>query len=349
MAGQGYLTKAALGKETTWGTGVAVDEVLPFTNESLTKGIERAENEYLDRTVGKSISKTTFRNVAGDIECEAVYDVIAGAIKGVDSLFLGALGAANYDAVGGRSEFSVANSIPTSFTVAFNKVVSVWESLGVKINTLKIAGKVSGGGKVTITASVLASNLLRSGTTNSATSINNLVPTNRPVLVTLDDAIVRMDILGAALTSADQVNISEFEFEFNNNLSDDTYATPDTSTHTDSGGPLEHLRNDWPSAKLKLTFPRYEANTVFTYLDSNNEVQVDIKFSNGSNELNLYLPRLVVTTPEAQVSDSSIMPLTVEFDALVNGSTNTNMTFVSTNPITGLCGIETKNARTTTP
>lgn len=350
MAGQGYLSKLAVGKETTWGTGVSVNEVVPFTNESLNKAIEKLMNEYLDRTAGVKTAQNGNVSVTGDLTAELVYDEITGAIIGVESLIYAAFGAASrveYPATSGNfyNKYTLADDISVSYTAAINKGVSVWEMQGGKVNTLEISA--TAGGKGQISVGLIGKNLLRtgdSGIVNTVTTINNLAPTVEPTIMTLDQLTVRLDtIASGALTSADEQAISEFTFSLNNNLSDPTFASGSTLT-------LEPIRNGFREVTLKLTFPRYEADTLIGYYNDNTELQADLKFASGTKQFNILLPRLVISeVPEAAVGGAEIVPLTVTFKALYNGNENSVMTFTDTTTITGEAAIEVKGSRTALP
>jgi len=346
LAGQGYLSKFAVGKETTWGTGASVNEVVPFTSESLNKAVEKLMNEYLDRTAGVKTAQNGNVSVTGDLTADLVYDEITGAIIGVESLIYAAFGAASQDGVNGTNKYTLADDISVSYTAAINKGVSVWEMQGGKVNTLEISA--TAGGKGQISVGLIGKNLLRtgdSGIINTATTINNLAPTVEPTIMTLDQLTVRLNtIASGALTNADEQAISEFTFSLNNNLSDPTFASGSTLT-------LEPIRNGFREVTLKLTFPRYEADTLLGYYDNNTELQADLKFANGSKQFNILLPRFVISeVPEAAVGGAEIVPLTVTFKALYNNNENTNMKFIDgTTVVTGEAAIEVKGSRTVLP
>lgn len=346
MAAQGYLSKLAVGKESTWGTAVSVDEVVPFTNESLNRAVEKLMNEYLDRTAGVKTAQNGNVSVTGDLTAELVFDEITGAVIGIESLLYAAFGASSRDATNLTNRYTLTDDINVSYTVAVNKGVSVWEVQGAKINTLEISASAGGKGKVSV--GLIGKNLLRtgdSGIVNTATVINGLAPTVEPTIMTFDQLTVELDtIASGALTSGDAQTVSEFTFTLNNNLSDPTFASGSTLT-------LEPIRNGFREVTLQLTFPRYEADTLLGYYNNNTELQAKLKFTSGSKLLNIYLPRFVVSdVPEAAIGGPEIVPLSLTFKALYNGNENTVMKFMDgTTAITGEAALEVASSRTALP
>lgn len=339
MARQGFLSKAGLGKETTWGSAVAVNEILPMSSEGLNRTVTKLLNEYLDRTAGAKISEPSTVSVTGDLSLEAVYDAGGTNITGIDAIIMGALGGAAYDATNGVNKYTVADDITTSFTIAINKDGAVWETQGAKVNTLEITG--SAGGKVTLSAGIIAKELLRtgdSGIVNTPSAVNGLTG-DKPSLIVFDHLAATFGQIGAATTA----NISEFTISISNNLSDPQFASGSSLT-------LEPVRNGFREVTASITFPRYEADTVFSWFNSNTELELTLTFTKGSNYLKIMLPRLIITEPPtAPVDGAGLITLTVPLRALYNDGDNTGMTFTDATAITGEIGIETKNARTATP
>ncbi len=350
--GQGNKAICALKKESTYGTAVDADTVVPFLSEDFERIIDQIEGEAMQGAVSATNVRTGVQSVSGSISMEAVYDTISGDIKGVDSFLLGALGAAAYAT--NYNKFTANDDLDPSFTIAFDKRVDVWEVAGAKVNTLQITGSAGAGGKVTMTAGLVCQQLRMtgdSGISNTTSELRALNPTAEPALISYSDVTIRMDtVASGSLSSSDQKNISSFTLDINNNLAVDHHATP-LAAET-AGLILEPVRNGMREVTLTLTFPRYDSasNTIIKYLSAGTAVQCEIKMSNGSNEFNIYLPNCYLHNPtNAPIGGPEVYPVTVTLKAYRNNGTNTNMTFTNAQAITEEIAIETKNARTTTP
>lgn len=348
--GQGFNSKCGLGKESTWGTAVTIDTIVTFVDESFERAVQMLRNEYLDETVTWKSQRESAVTISNDMTLEAVYDEIAGDIIGVDDFFLGALGSATYTNPTFGNQFTPSATISESFTIAFQKQVSVWEINGGKVGQLEITG--SAGSTVRMTASVMGKNLLRTGDagiSNATSDFDALANTTEPSLVAFDDLVFRMAIHGAALDSDDQLNITDFTITINNNLTDATFTTP--LSGEDATLTLEPIRNGKREVTFNITFPRYTADTFLGYLNNQTALQADFKFTSpvGGKEINIYLPNIRVDTGNAPISGPEVFPLTITGVALFNGTTNTDMTFGDTTAITTEIGIETINARTAIP
>ena len=345
--GQGYASRCALGVESTWGTGVAVSELIPFTSESINRVIAQLESEYLDGNAGRRSLTNSVVSPAGDLECELVWDEIATAIVGIERLLTGGLGTGTWDAVNSLTQFTLANTISRSYTLAFNKSVSVWESLGAKINTLKISG--SAGEKVMLSAGIMAKNLLRTGDagiTNAAAALTSLAPANIPQNIVFDDCVFRLADQANAIAGGDAFAIDSFEVNVNNNFSEHQFSTTD-ATVTSALYSHEFLRNGRRETTLSITMPRYTADTIFTWLNSGTALQADLIFTSGSYIFTILLPNIKVTgDPTAPVSGPELIAPSFNFTCLLNPGTNTDMTLTDTTAITGELAIEVTSART---
>ena len=339
MSKQGHQSRAAIGKEATWGTGVAVNEILPFKSEGVDKTIQKLVQEYLNKSAAYEQSVASTIAVQGDVTLEGVYDVGGTNILGIDSIILGALGSAAYDSTNGVNKYTVADDILTSFTVAINKDGTVWEVQGAKVNQLQING--SAGNKLELVASLIGYDLKRTGDAgivNSPTAVDGL-SSGRPTLIVFDHLTAKLGTFGASSA----VKISEFSVSINNNLSEPQFASGDLRT-------LEPLRNGFREVSGSLTFPRYDSDTVFQWFDNNTELELTLEFVSGSQYFKIFLPRIIISEPPtAPVGGPELLTVTIPFKALENQNDNTNITFADATVVSGEIGIETKNARTATP
>ncbi len=345
--GRGFDAKLAIGAESTFGTAVAVSELIPFTSESVTKEFDQQSAEYLDGNPAKKDLKNVNIKVGGDISGEMVYDEIAGAAIGIERLLRGALGNSARDTTNGLNKYYPANDLDDYFTLAFNKQVSLWEIVSAKFGTLEIFGKA--GEKMMFSLSnLIARDLLRtgdSGIVNSISGVEAISPTNIPANIMFDDGTFRIGDTSDALTSSDEKCIDGFTLTINNNLSDAEYTTP-CSTNDDAQKTIEPLRNGWRELEVKLEIPRYESDQYFTWLNNETALQLDFKFALGSYQFNILLPYLKVKAVEAPIGGPEIIKQTVTLVPLRNAGRNTYMTFQDSTAISDEIGIEMKSART---
>jgi len=347
--GQGVSTIYTIGKETTWGNGVAVDTIVTYNTEAVDRDFTDIDSTYLDGVAEIKTTRQGGLNVAGDLGIEVVYDTSVTNPKGIDDFWLFGLGAATFDA-GGFNEFQTVTSLDVSFTGAnLKKADTVWESQGTKVSQLVITGTAGGDTGLQATASLVAKNLLittESGIVNAPAAVTGLSGTN-PSPVGMDDAVVRIGDVGAALTDTERVCISEFTLTINNNLSDPVFCTP--LTGDDPKFSAEPIRDGFLEILLEVTFPFYDDNQFFLDQSAETDVQVEFLFTRGTDEFNIYLPFTRVISNVAQVSGASLIPQVTQFRGLANNGQNTDMTFSSATAITGGVGIETKNGRTVAP
>jgi len=345
--GIGANAKAAVGRESAWGTGVATVELIPFFAESLTA----------DRTVvteayhhGQPVQKNyypTYKNVQGSLSCEGLHDTVSGDPIGIGSLLKSAFGAATWQAGVTKNEFQPAAAV-LPFTLAFQKTVSIWEAQGCYVRDWEISANVSDA-KVNFIFNLLAKALLRtgdSGIVNTSTTFTNLVPD----LITFDTAIARIAAHGAPLAAANQINVSQFRLTFDNALSDLDFATP--LNGASALDPLEPIRAGKRNVNIEITVPRYDADTIFTAYKNNTPQQFDLKFTSAAgDEFNIFVPNARVETPNAQIADAGFIPLTYTLKCLSNelGTINTDSVFESTGVVQYEIGIETANERTAVP
>jgi len=347
--GQGVSTILAIGKETVWGTGVAVDTIVTYNTEAVDRAFTNIDSTYLDGVAEIKTTRQGGLNVAGDLGIEVVYDTSVTNPKGIDDFWLFGLGDATFD-VGGFNEFQTVTSLNVSFTGAnLKKADTVWEHQGAKVSQLAVTGTSGGDTGLQATASIVAKNLLitgEAGIINAPAAVTGLSGTN-PSPVAMDDAVVRMGDVGAALTDGNRVCISDFTLTINNNLSDPVFCTP--LTGDDPKFSAEPIRDGFLEILLEVTFPFYDDNQFFLDQSAETDVQVEFLFTRGTDEFNIYLPFTRVISNVAQVSGASLIPQVTQFRALANNGQNTDMVFSSTTAITGGVGIETKNGRTVAP
>lgn len=343
--GQGLTARCALGVESTWGTGVAVTEVIPFTQEGIDKAIAQIIAQYLTGNAGVDGIRGSNISVQGDLQGEVVWDTISSDPMGNERLVRGALGASARDAGNGLNKYYINSTIDDSYTIAFNKAVSVWELQGCKISKLQITGQA--GGSITFTATIIAANLLRTGDAgivNAASALTSLSYTT-PTQVIFDDLTFRVGTHGDALASGDQVSINNFTFTIDNKLTEPQFESGD-STHTNNKLTLEPIRNDLREVMLEIELPRYTTDNFFSWYDASTALQIDLKFATGSYEWNILLPNLKVIGTGAPIEGPGLIAPKYSMRVLRNNGVNTDMAFQDSTAIADEVGIEVKSDRT---
>lgn len=345
--GQGALSRCALGIESSWGTGVAVTELIPFDSETFNKNIRMIETAYLDGNAGKNSLIGSLNEALGDLNGEMVFDEISGGIIGIERIIKGAMGASARDAVNSLNQYTLNPSIDTSFTVAFNKQVSAWELQGLKINTFVLSGEA--GGIIKFSTTSIGQQLYRTGdagVVNAIAAITGIAPSVIPTPMTFDDMVFRIADQANAIADGDQITINNFEFSHNNNLTDPTFGTID-SAHTNSKLTLEPIRNGLREITFKVQIPRYKSDQFSSWIDSHTPLQADFIITNGSLVFRIFIPNLYVTNVGAPIAGPEAIVQDVEFMAIRNAGTNTDMTLTDSTAITEEFAIEAKSNRST--
>lgn len=344
--GQGAAARVGLGKESTWGTGIAIDQIIPFNSEGINKAVKMIESSYLDGSAGKRNLVSSLIEAIGDLSGEMIWDEISGGIIGIESLLRGFTGASSRDAVNNLNKYDLNPTIDDSYTLAFNKQVSAWEIQGAKFKTLNIAG--AKGEVIKFAVGVIGKNIYLtgdSGIINTISGIQAISPAVNPTMITFDNLAFRIGDQANALTSADQFAISGFEFSGDNKLSDPDHSTP-TTTHLDAKETLEPVRNGIREMSLKLSIPRYTSDQFSTWLTAHTPLQADLIWTNGSKLFKILIPNLYISNVGAPISGAEIIKQEVELMLIRNAGTNPYMTHTDASVITNEFAIESKSSRT---
>jgi len=346
--GQGVASRCALGKESSFGTAVAVTDIVPFSSESINRAIQQLEKQYLDGTVGRKGLKNSVVSVLGGLECEFIWDEESGDPIGLENFLRGFFGASARDAGNGLNQYKTANAVDDFYTICFNKQVSNWEIVSAKINTLTIAGESAG--KFTLAVEIIGYDLLRTGDggiTNAIAAVTGLSNTDDPAAMVYDDLVFRIGDQANSLAAGDQYKIDSFELVCNNNLTEPEFSTID-SGHTDSLLTLEPVRNGQREVDLKITLPRYDSDQIFTWLNNGTALQADLKVASGSYEFNMLLPNVkIVGDPTANIGGAELIKPEINIQAHRLAAKHAYMTYQDSDTIDDEIGIEAKSGRTT--
>jgi len=292
---KGFAAKAAVGKETTWGTPVNVSQLIPFVSEGLSKEFGRASDNILG-SEGIERAEITQINVSGPIELEATY-------TGLDEIFEIALGTKSGTGTSADPYiFSLAEDINKSLTVAVDKQVSVHEFAGVKINQLTIQG--SAGDTIKVSLDTIAK-LKNRGTsaTNTSADIDGASPFGGRILFS--------DFSCSA--GGSPIGIAGFNLQLNNNL---------TAIFENKKETVEVSRNGKREVSLSIDIARYANDTFNDYFDLDAEIPIVLTATDGTNNFEINIPKAKVTKVGDPVGGAEIIKQTVEFTLLKSGSSN---------------------------
>jgi len=342
--GQGIAARCAIGKETSFGTAVAVDEVVPFSSESINRAIQQLESQYLDGNVGRKGLKNSVVSVTGALEGELVWDDDTGDPIGCENILRGALGSSSTST--DDNQYKTASAIDDVYTMCFNKQVSNWEIVSAKHNTLTLSG--AAGEKVMFSTDIIGYNLLRTGDagiTNAVAAVTALSNTDQPENIVFDDLVFRVGTQADALATGDRYKIDSFELSINNNLSEPQFSSI-ASGHTSSLLTLEPKRNGQRETNLSISLPRYESDQFFSWLNSGTALMADLKFTSGSYYFHIFLLNIrVVGDPTASIGGTELIKPEINFMALRLAGAHAYMKFSDDDLISDEIGIETASGR----
>ncbi|MDD5231637.1 MAG: phage tail tube protein, partial [Candidatus Marinimicrobia bacterium] len=231
-------------------------------------------------------------------------------------------------------------------TVGIAKAVSLWVYRACMVNTLKISGNAKSGVQFEyglipfdrVTDSLSGSR--QDGTTVEGWKTNLTYSNSGLFTPAINERILFSDLLfrigdystDTPLTSDNNLGISAFEININNNL--------DTSAHDSVSGEYRKvpLRNGKREVTGSFTCPRYVADTFFTKRDANTILMAFLYFTGStittiSRYLRIFLPSIKVITTTAPIGSSATVPITVTFQAFIPaGQATSSPTYTITNP-----------------
>lgn len=344
----GHQARLAIAKESSYRSALTVDELIPFTSESLDDVFTVIPDEVLDGNAGEKVSARGGKVITGGIEVDCVYDTVAGDVYGIEALIFAAMGTATFSS--GRSEYKIKDLLSTYLTVALNKKVSAWEYVSCKFTGFSFSVAKDVAAKMSF--NVIPYQRLRTGQAgivNAISDITSLAPTAVPTKVAFPDLVFRIADDADALQASDKIAISSFNLNFTRELSAPDFATAENSGHTNSQLTLEPVETDRRKVDIAFTIPRYENEKFLDWVDDDELLQSDLKFSSGSLEFNIHMPSLKLTGNPIPISDAGLLLQSVTATAFLEHADNTTMEFASTNAIVGEFGIECKSNRSGVP
>jgi len=360
---KGFAGRCGIAKntQTTWANIIATPQdptdLVPLLSESLTDDYERIKNEQLYGGAGELEDAQGVQPITGDVEVEVHYDTkTSTSFWGTDIWFAIAMGSVSWDATNSYNKLALSDTLddlsgtPITATFAINKQVSTtpWQFNGVYFNGFSITGNAKENIKATFPCVAYDVDRTTGGTTEAElNTLYTTVSVAPPKKVLFSDMVFRIGDDADALGDADQLGINSFTFTLNRNLTDPEFSSPDYGTHTATRNTIEPVVNGMREVTLSITLPRYKADSFFTWRDSDEKLQCDIKFTESSagniKGFNIFIPTLKVVSVSAPISGSGVVPVTVNFKCFLKHADNSFMTLTDSTAITQEFAMEVRN------
>jgi hypothetical protein len=274
--GAGFKTILAAGRETAYGTGVTVAEMIPFLSENIKREQER---KYDPSLIGKAGYNRTFTDpaqYAGPIEAYLDYG-------GLDLLIAAALGAAGTPSLSTdlySNTYTLTPDVDESLTLATNKDVEdttglLHEWTGVKIDKLVIKGS-AGGDPLSVSIETIAQHHYKTGDagiTNAKADIAAATLLDVPVVM-FEDLVFSIATTGSALVPGDSLCIGDFELTIENGL----------RRLLTNCGLDEPDRDQRRIISLSIGIPSYTSDLFYTWRENHTELQLKFAFSRVTDE-----------------------------------------------------------------
>ncbi len=319
---KGYKSKLAYRRESstsTWGTPATVSLMLPFTSEGLQKQKEKIKDSYLSGTAGHELAETVKVSANGSLSIDMVY-------TGLEELFLCALGHQQWHSVvdlgNGFYEHIIEPDYDLSshpflvgdgllpgditagekkvrrFTTVVDKQVSQHQFVSCFVNSLSISGQ--SGENIKIDAELLCYDRNLANIDSSTWQL----PDGKFRRVLFSDLTFKID--GVV------VNISEFNLQINNNL---------TQTQINDIYLEEPVRNGKREVSFSFKIPRYEVDDFLQKVDTDTVSNISLEFvSPEGYEIGIYLPKAVWNKDDVNVGGAELIPQSFELIPLAGGS-----------------------------
>lgn len=303
--GAGIIGQMGMRNLASWDAAwAAVNVYVPFISESLTKASERIQDDALEGYGGRNPSLEGNATVQGDTVhpwhygadalITACMGTLAGTIVSVEDLLEDGTNPATWGL-----EFIKGGAANHRF----------WPAI---MHKFTLAGEA--GGLVNLTCSWAA----RKFEAVAAAAMTKPTYVNR---VKFDQLVFRLGSQAAALVDGDRKRISSFEISFDRQMKLDDYST------IPSGGsgprePMEPKENGFRVCTLKITLPRYDADTILAWREADTALHADMTFTGaGTAEKLIQLPELRITEGfNANVGGPEVITLEGTLEAYRGGS-----------------------------
>lgn len=319
---KGYKSKLAYKRESStssWGTPADVSVMLPFTSEGLQKQKEKIKDDYLSGIAGYELAETVKISANGSLSMDMVY-------TGIEELFLCTLGHQQWHSVVDLGngfyqhiiepdydlsthpylagdgllpgDISANEKKVRRFTAIIDKQVSQHRFVSCFVNSLSIQGQA--GDAVKLDAELLCYDRELATIDSSTWTIRD--GSFRRVL--FSDMTFKVDNV--------PVNISEFQLQINNNL---------TQTQVNDLYLDEPVRNGKREVSFSFKIPRYEIDEFLSKVDTDTASSISLEFANQEGyEFGIYIPKGVWMKDNVNASGVEVIPQTYEILPLAGGN-----------------------------
>lgn len=314
--GIGYPAVMGAGKESTYRTGVAMTDRIPYLSETLSEQIAMIEDDVLIGTAGRNaLDRGTF-SITGKINTELRYTQKSGSyFCGNDLLMALAMGGTHTYATNVNT-LKLGDSVAVHATLALNKQVAYWEYVSTYFDGFELYGKA--GDFLHVDFDAMAYQLLRSGTTNGSTQFGNLAASGGK-RVLFGDMTFRLGDTADALASGDNIGIKDFKLTLKNNLTGPQFSSPDnSSSHTNGLLTIQPHRNGFRQVMLEFTLPRYESTGWGTQLETwkSNGTAVQFKglssIDSAAKRFELNCPYVIIEDIQSPVTGPEVVETKVK-------------------------------------
>jgi len=327
--GISHLVKAAIRKETTWGTGVNADNAaadrIPIIGETLTPSYEKARFNEMKGVGGSFPDYQTGKLVSGSLDCLCSIDKDT---EGFEMLLALAMGAVSWRAGESCNRYTVDDELDAGYhaTISIDKQVSMWNFIGCKINGFTLS--VNSDRLLQISFDILGydwdvDNTILGGSlaTTPFSNINNTVLTPWK----LKDFTFRIGDTDNILTSDDDIEVSDFTISFDRKLSGHEFPSATTNS-------IEPKESDRRDVSIDFTLPRYDSDTLFTEFGEDDLLQILVFAQDvGANneDFYIYLPAVKLRNPSNPASGTGLLVPSFSADCfLATKSENNYMVFL---------------------
>jgi len=314
--GAGYPAVMGAGKETTFRTGVAMTDRIPYLSESLSEQIAMIEDDALIGTAGRNALDKGPISLTGKIETELRYTQKSGSYFCGSDLLVALAMAGTHTYASSVNTLKLGDSPAAFATIALNKQVAYWEYLSCYMDGFELSGKV--GEHLRADFDAVAYKLLRSGTTNGSTEFAALAASGGK-RVLFGDMTFRLGDTADALASGDNIGLKDFKLTLKNNLTGPQFSSPDNSaTHTDSGLTIQPVRNGFREVMLEFTLPRYESSGWGTQLETWKAAATALQFKglssidSAAKRFELNCPHIIIEDIQSPVSGPGVIETKVK-------------------------------------
>ena len=311
----GFESQLGIGIESTVGTEVVVTEKIPYRSESIKAQNNHVQDNSLCGPAARPASQQGTLIVEGGFEAHLRYSLSQLIFQHFFGTFL------TDTPVVGTNTYSLDPSIDDdSVTIAIEKTISVWTTLGYKVSELEITGSPTDG--IIYTVSGFATDQIRNSVTNTSAVLDALSLPGDFML--FQDMAIRIGDHADALAAADELEISEFSLNINRQLD---------PTEVNSFNRLEALENNFRETTLTLTIPRYSADTFIDFHRNHTNLQADLIFTDGVNTKTILLPNILTMEFDAEIGGPEFTPLSLTFTAHPNNATVPLNAFMTLNDV----------------